>query len=498
MENLHTISPLDNRYYHKVSEVSEYFSYASWVYYRLFVEAEYLKYLIKELNSNNDECNYKYTKEEINEFCKLLDDKVGKFKRYNELLLGSELIRLNDESDSGSESESNDSSLTREELLINLKNDYIYRILELEKETKHDIKAIEYYLVEFIMTLDSKYHKIKNLVHFGLTSQDINSVAFSLQLNSCLKDVIKPVFNSLLKKLYSFEEIWKNTKMLAYTHGQPAIPTNLGKEIAVFSNRLEYWQEKLYNCEIKTKMGGAVGTLSAHYFAFPEIDWYMFFDEFVEKLGLVRWDTTTQITNYDDIVDIFNIIIGINNVLIDMCQDMWLYISKNYFKLSKTEGQVGSSTMPQKVNPIDFENAEGNLKLANSGLQFLINKLPISRLQRDLTDSTVLRSVGVYIGHSVLSYKNMLNGLNKLQVNSKVIMEDLESHPECMAEAFQTLMRAYNIPNAYDIIRKATQNIKFSDLKYFKWMMLKAIEEEGIEVDEKFKQKINELSFYNY
>jgi adenylosuccinate lyase len=492
--SLNTISPLDNRYYKKVSEISEYFSYASWVYYRLFVEAEYLKHLIEHLNDNDKNTNdknysniYYFTKVEIDKFHTLLDDRVDKFKRYNELLLGDELITID-----------NNNILTREELIENLKDDYVYRVLELEKETKHDIKAIEYYLVEFIMTLDPKYHKLTNLVHFGLTSQDINSVGFSLQLKYSLKDVIRPILGSLINKLYSLEEKWKNTKMLAYTHGQPAIPTNLGKEIAVFSERLEFWEDKLQNCEIKTKMGGAVGTLSAHYFAFQNIDWYMFFDGFVDKLGLIRWDTTTQITNYDDIVYIFNIIVGINNVLVDMCQDMWLYISKNYFKLSKTEGQVGSSTMPQKVNPIDFENAEGNLKLANSGLDFLISKLPISRLQRDLTDSTVLRSVGVYFAHSILSYKNILAGLDKLQVNHEVIMNDLESHPECMAEAFQTLMRAHCIPNAYDIIRRATQNIKFKDLGHFKLMMMKKLEEENININDEFKKKIEELTYYNY
>lgn len=428
------ISPIDNRYFDKVKEIANNFSYLNWVKYRIKVEIDYLIVLVKLLQ-----------KEDVNYLKKIYQD--------------FDMIELN-------------------------------IILDFEKKTKHDIKAIEYYIATFVP-------EKKNLIHFGLTSQDINSVAFSLQLRDCIISYITPRLYILKSIIGILSEKWKDITIMAYTHGQPAIPTKLGKELNVFITRINYWYQKIDNFDYHTKMGGAVGNLNAHRLAYPEINWTDFFNKFIENYGLKRWQYTTQITNHDDIVNIFSYLLNLNNVLIDLCQDIWLYISKAYFGLKKSKDQVGSSTMPQKVNPIDFENAEGNLKIANSGLEMLINKLPVSRLQRDLTDSTVLRNVGVYLAHSLLAYKNIITGLEKLTINQKNIDKDLEAHPECLAEAVQTLMRVYNIDNAYNIIRLATQNKTFTSLEAFKETIIKFLKD-NISCPDILIERINNLTMYNY
>jgi len=430
------ISPIDNRYFERVKEIANNFSYFNWIKYRVKIEVDYLIALAKILH--NQDLTYL--------------EKI--YKNFN-------IIEMN-------------------------------VILDYERKTRHDIKAIEYYIASFIPAK-------KNLVHFGLTSQDINSVAFSLQLKDCINDNIIPtlyITNSIISIL---SEKWKDITIMAYTHGQPAIPTKLGKELEVFRTRISYWYQQIKNFQYFTKIGGAVGNLNAHKLAYPDIEWNNFFNNFVKKYNLERWQTTTQITNHDDIVNILSHLLNINNVLIDLCQDIWLYISKGFFGLKKvSKDQVGSSTMPQKVNPIDFENAEGNLKLANSGLDMLINKLPVSRLQRDLTDSTVLRNTGVYLAHSLLAYKNINTGLEKLTINPINIDKDLEAHPECLSEAIQTLLRVYNVDRAYDVIRLATQNKSFASLQGFKDTIIKYLNDNNISCPDILIERIKKLSMYTY
>jgi adenylosuccinate lyase len=454
--NLNTISPIDNRYYEKVKQISVFFSLESWIKYRLRIEVHYLESLISKLLDVSPEFRERYYLTDID--LKIFKDKLNTFERDCD----------------------------------------VKDILAIERQTRHDIKAIEYYIGNQIKNMDEKYHSFVNFIHFGLTSQDINSVAFSCQLKNTITISIIPTMNHLLEHLEQLISTTEGIVMLGHTHGQPAIPTNIGKEFEVFVQRLNYWGKKLSNFEYYTKMGGALGGLNAHNYAYPDIDWDDFFDDLTNKLGLKRWNKTTQITNYDDIVDLFGIIVGINNILIDLSQDCWLYISKGYFKLKCEKDQVGSSTMPQKVNPINFENAEGNLKVANSGFNMLIDKLPVSRLQRDLTDSTVLRNVGVYFAHTILSYDNIMEGLSKLEVNDVLIYKDLEAHPECLSEAIQILMKIFNIENGYDIVRQVTQNNKFNDLEELKQKIIDHMDQNDIGYDSEFIEKLIDLNYNNY
>ena len=367
MEN--TLCPLDNRYYNKISILSKYFSYKNWIAYRLLIELKYYKFLYDLLPELYNNINI----ERINKF-----------------------------------------------INIEGNTDNIESIINIEKEVHHDIKAIELFLRNQYVILDIGDIKYREYIHFGLTSQDINSVAFSLQLKDCITECILPKLNTIIHLLQNKSIQWNNIVILGLTHGQPAIPTTLGKEIAVFIERIKYCIERLENFKYYTKIGGAVGTLAAHYITYPDINWCEQFTNFCNDLGLYRWKTTTQITNYEDIIELSQILIRINNIFIDFCQDIWLYISNKIFILNKlTDKQVGSSTMPQKVNPINFENAEGNLKLTNAGLDFFVLKLPISRLQRDLTDSTVLRNYGMYLGYMLLAFINIEEGVNRLQPNIK-------------------------------------------------------------------------------
>ena len=449
-----TISPIDNRYFNLISELSNFYSYKSWVNYRLNVESKYLILLLNIFNNNDIFKIYNINNKDNKDNKDITKDVINKLSTQ----LNNHSLSFNDN---------------------NLK-----KIIYIEKKTLHDIKAIEYYLKDIITNdylpnilnnLDINLNKqidiikqITEYIHFGLTSQDVNSVAFTSQTSECMKHIIIPNMNLIIQNINNLSEK-SNITIMAYTHGQPAVPTNMMKELQVFITRLNYWFTDIKTHKHSTKFGGAVGNLNAHYYTYPNIKWNDIFTEYLNKEGINRWEYTTQITNYDDICKLFGFIIGFNTVLIDLCQDIWLYVSNNYFKLHKeNDTQVGSSTMPQKVNPIDFENAEGNLKLANSGFHFFIDKLQVSRLQRDLTDSTILRNIGTYFAYSLIGYKKIIKGLNKLEINKKEINNDLNKHPEILAEAIQIILRTYNISNAYDIVRKITQNKDYKNLEEFK------------------------------
>ena len=445
-----SICPLDNRYFEQIRALSNFFSYNSWIKYRVKVELQYFKFLC-----GIPTMGISISKENLIKFMEIID-------------------------------------------IIDIIE--IEEILTIEKETLHDIKSIEIYLRRKYDRLEIGPPEYKEYIHFGLTSQDINSLAFSLQLKDCVKICLLPKYHSIIDLLKQKATEWNNIVFMALTHGQPAIPSTLGKELKVFIERLEYCIKRLDNFTYYTKIGGAIGTLAAHYKTFPTINWVSELEGFCVGMGLTRWEYTTQITNYEDIIEISQILTRINNILIDFSQDIWLYISSNIFLLKKeTSGQVGSSTMPQKINPINFENAEGNLKLANAGLEFISSKLPISRLQRDLTDSTILRNYGVYIGYSLLSINNIEKGIKKLEPNRKEIKTQLDNHPEILAEAIQCIMRKNGIKDGYEIIRKLTQTHNFENLELFKQKIIISLElNTNTNTNTKLKQEILNLEYSNY
>jgi len=331
-----------------------------------------------------------------------------------------------------------------------------HEIKSIEKVTNHDVKAVEYFIKSRMD--QAGLGAWREYVHFGLTSQDINNTAQPMALRDAVGRVILPAIESLRVKLEAMARQWMNVPMLARTHGQPASPTRLGKEIMVFAERLENQIAQLVHISYSGKFGGATGNFNAHVAAFPQVDWPGFADAFLsEKLGLKRQQTTTQIEHYDDQAALFDLMRRINTILIDLCRDIWLYIMLDYFKQAIKEGEVGSSAMPHKVNPIDFENAEGNLGLANAFFAHLAEKLPISRLQRDLTDSTVTRNTGVPFAHSLIAYESIQKGLAKLIINPKAIRADLDHHAVVLAEGIQTILRREGVPNAYELLRDLTR-----------------------------------------
>ena len=416
------LSPLDGRYKQKVQSLSM-FNETEWYIYRLNVEIDYFAYLIKLLVSE---------KQIIYDNVDTLLDKIRSIV----------------------------SNINKETIVKEIK--------EIEATTKHDIKAIEYWLRRTLLNDKPDLTHILEYIHFGLTSQDINSVAFSLQLKDAV-DVITKRAKIVYSRLTNMIDIpHRRTPMLALTHGQPAVPTVLHKELLVFAERLEYTLDYINDHWHLTKIGGAVGNMNAHYLAFPDIDWKKEMEKFCKELGLDRWQRTTQVSNYDDIGIVSGLLVSMNCVLLDLSRDIWGYISRGIFKLRKDEGQVGSSTMPQKVNPIDFENAEGNIAVANSLLQMMQTKLPVSRFQRDLSDSTVLRNYGVCMGHILVALESMISGLGKLDVDYDMMKEELERHPEVLAEAVQIILRKNGILNGYDIIKQITQGMKYQDLDTFK------------------------------
>jgi len=336
------------------------------------------------------------------------------------------------------------------------------RVKEIEQTTNHDVKAVEYFIKEKIDALASSkgvdLSTYKEFIHFGLTSQDINNTSVPLSVKEALEEVYYPMVEELIEQLNDYAEQWKNVAMLAKTHGQPASPTRLGKEIMVYVYRLEEQLRSLKDTPITAKFGGATGNLNAHHVAYPQYDWREFANSFVsEKLGLEREQWTTQISNYDWLGAIFDAMRRINTIIIDLDRDFWMYISMEYFKQKIKQGEVGSSAMPHKVNPIDFENSEGNLGIANAVLQFLAQKLPVSRLQRDLTDSTVLRNVGVPMGHALIALQSTLKGLRKLILNEDKLQEDLENTWAVVAEAIQTILRREAYPHPYEALKALTR-----------------------------------------
>ena len=341
-------------------------------------------------------------------------------------------------------------------LILNFSEDDAQKIKDIEKVTNHDVKAVEYFLKEQFDAFGLSAYK--EFIHFGLTSQDINNTAFPMMLRDAVETVFLPLLKDLTETLFELAEQFKDIPMLARTHGQPASPTRLGKEIEVFTERLRKQIAYLQIIPYSAKFGGATGNFNAHHLAFPEIDWVKFANSFVNHvLNLDRSQTTTQIEHYDNLAALFDNLKRINTILIDMSRDFWTYISMTYFKQKINKNEVGSSAMPHKVNPIDFENAEGNLGLANAIYEHLSAKLPVSRLQRDLTDSTVMRNTGMPIAHSLIAFKSLLKGLNKLELNEHAIKDDLHNNYAVVAEAIQTVLRRENYPNPYEALKQLTR-----------------------------------------
>lgn len=401
------VSPIDGRYKKQVEELSLYFSEYALIKYRIQIEIEYFIAL-----------------------CELPLEQLKGFNR-------SDFSRLRD-------------------IYRTFTPDNAEEVKEIEKVTNHDVKAVEYYIKKRFN--ENGWNKFGEFVHFGLTSQDINNTAVPLSLLEGIRDVYMPALNEVTAMLEAFSREWENIPMLAHTHGQPASPTRLGKEIAVFSARLQEQLRLLATIPYSAKFGGATGNFNAHNFAYPRIDWNKFAAAFVEgRLGLKRSYPTTQIEHYDNLAALFDNLKRINNILTDLARDMWTYISMEYFRQKIKAGEVGSSAMPHKVNPIDFENAEGNFGVANALFSHLANKLPISRLQRDLTDSTVLRNVGVPLAHSIISLKSLKKGLGKLILNEAALQRDLENNWAVVAEGIQTILRREGYPNPYEALKALTR-----------------------------------------
>ena len=413
MHELLAISPLDGRYYHKTNKLRKYFSEAAFIRYRIYIEVIYLE-----------------------EFTKIKHPKIPILPDE----LRAALHKL-------SQAENNDS---------------VIAVKQIEKTLNHDVKAVEYFLRQQIAewAAANQYDStaILEFVHFGLTSQDINNTAIPLGLKESLHEVYYPLIDSLLETIQLFMEQHRMLPMLAHTHGQPATPTTLGKEWAVFYYRIVRELGTLRQLPFPAKFGGATGNLNAHYAAFPDINWQQFAEDFVkDKLGLKRTFPTTQIEPYDGLSAIFDNLKRINNILIDFAKDCWQYISMNYLSQKILAGEVGSSAMPHKVNPIDFENAEGNLGFANAIFNYLSSKLPISRLQRDLTDSTVLRNIGVPLGHTVVALSSLKSGLEKISPNHVAIQQDLAENWFVISEAIQTILRREGLQNPYELLKKFTR-----------------------------------------
>ncbi len=365
------------------------------------------------------------------------------------------------------------------------------RVKEIEKTTNHDVKAVEYFLKEKFDVLGVGQEK--EFLHFGLTSQDINNTSIPLSLKDGLEQEYLPLLSEVKHKITSLAEEWKDIPMLAKTHGQPASPTKLGKELKVFTERMHRQQELLQTIPFSAKFGGATGNFNAHFVAYPSNDWKAFGDQFVSKyLGLVRSHPTTQIEHYDNLAALFDNLRRINTILIDLSRDVWQYISMGYFKQKIRANEVGSSAMPHKVNPIDFENAEGNLGIANAIFGHLSTKLPISRLQRDLTDSTVLRNVGVPLSHGVIGLNSLMKGLNKLELNEQMIHKDLEDNWAVVAEAIQTILRREGYPKPYEALKELTRkNEAITETTIREFIA-------NLSVDEEVKAELMAISPFNY
>ena len=440
---LTAISPIDGRYRSKTEPLSEYFSEYALVRYRVRVEIEY--------------------------FISLCELPLPQLQDFDHRFFDSmrDIYRLFSPADA-------------------------QRVKDIESITNHDVKAVEYFIKERLDVIGG-FDKYKEFIHFGLTSQDINNTSVPLSVKEALEKVYIPVLEELIEQLNDYAEEWKTIAMLAKTHGQPASPTRLGKEIMVYVYRLEEQLRSLKDIPLTAKFGGATGNYNAHHVAYPQYDWREFGNRFVsEKLGLEREQYTTQISNYDWLAAVFDAMRRINTIIIDLDRDFWMYISMDYFKQKIKAGEVGSSAMPHKVNPIDFENSEGNLGMSNAILSFLAQKLPVSRLQRDLTDSTVLRNVGVPMGHSLIAFQSTLKGLRKLILNEDKLHEDLENTWAVVAEAIQTILRREAYPNPYETLKALTRTNKKMDEQTIHEFI------QTLGVSDEIKQELMAIAPWNY
>ena len=440
INSINAISPIDGRYSNQTSNLQDFFSEKALIKYRLKIEIEY--------------------------FIKLTELKIDGLKSWRK---------------------SNNKLLRKIYTDFDEKN--ALEIKEIEKTTNHDVKAVEYFLKNRFKSL--RFEKFSEFVHFGLTSQDINNSAIPLSIKDYIKSY-KLLIQSLLKLIKQKSKEYKSISMLARTHGQPASPTRLGKEFEVFEVRINEQIKQLNNIPFSAKFGGATGNFNAHHLSFPKIKWKKFAESFMKDLGLKLSFPTTQIEHYDNLASLFDNLKRINTIIIDFNKDMWLYISMDYFKQKIKKGEIGSSAMPHKVNPIDFENSEGNLGLANSIFNHLSIKLPISRLQRDLTDSTVLRNIGVPIAHTIIGINSTIKGINKLLVNSDKINEDLENNWIVIAEGIQNILRKEGYPNPYELLKDLTRNNKKINQDTF----IKFID--SLNISKKLKKDLKKISPYNY
>ncbi len=442
LNSLTAISPIDGRYKSKTERLKNYFSESALIKYRILIEVEY--------------------------FISLCELPLPQLKKFPKI----EFDKLRN-------------------IYKNFSINSAIRVKEIEKITNHDVKAVEYFIKEEFEKLGLS--SFKEFIHFGLTSQDINNTAVPLSIKEFFNNIFISEIKNILQKLRKLSEEWKDVPMLARTHGQAASPTKLGKEIFVFVERIENQLILLEKIPFSSKFGGATGNFNAHNVAYPNYNWVEFGNNFVEKkLLLTRQQTTTQIEHYDTLAALLDCIKRINNILIDFSRDMWTYISMDYFKQAIKKGEVGSSAMPHKVNPIDFENAEGNLGMANSIYEFLSSKLPISRLQRDLTDSTVLRNIGVPFSHNLISFNSLNKGLEKIVLNQEKIQVDLDENWAVCAEAIQTILRRESYPNPYESLKKLTRTNSIIN----KDSILDFIEE--LDVSDKIKEELKKISPYNY
>ena len=444
LDVLTAISPIDGRYRNKTQELAGYFSEYALIRYRVRVEIEY--------------------------FITLCELPLPQLESFDHKLF--EPLR---------------------DIYRNFSEQDAARVKEIEQTTNHDVKAVEYFIKEKIDVIGGFPANAKEFIHFGLTSQDINNTSVPLSIKEALEQVYYPMVEELIEQLNDYAEQWKNIPMLAKTHGQPASPTRLGKEIMVFVYRLEEQLRALKDTPITAKFGGATGNYNAHHVAYPQYDWREFGNKFVsEKLGLEREQWTTQISNYDWLGAIFDAMRRINTIIIDLDRDFWMYISMEYFKQKIKKGEVGSSAMPHKVNPIDFENSEGNMGIANAVLGFLAQKLPVSRLQRDLTDSTVLRNVGVPMGHAVIAVQSTLKGLRKLILNEEKLQEGLDNTWAVVAEAIQTILRREAYPNPYEALKALTRtNQKMTEETIHEFI-------QGLDVSNDIKEELMAITPSNY
>ena len=442
IHSLKAITPIDGRYASKTSSLISYFSEEALIKYRVQVEIEY--------------------------FIALVELKLPQLSGFNTSLF-SELRTI----------------------YTHFSTDDAQKIKDIEKVTNHDVKAVEYFIKEKFDALN--LIEYKEFIHFGLTSQDINNTAIPLSIKDAMNEVYVPCLVELKNKLTSLATGWADIPMLARTHGQPASPTRLGKEIDVFVVRIEEQFELLNDIKNAAKFGGATGNFNAHKIAYPLIDWKDFAQKFVnDKLGLHHSFPTTQIEHYDHMAALFDCLKRINTIIIDLDRDVWTYVSMDYFKQKIKKGEVGSSAMPHKVNPIDFENSEGNLGIANALFEHLSAKLPVSRLQRDLTDSTVLRNVGVPFGHTLIAFQSTLKGLNKLLLNEPKFAEDLENNWAVVAEAIQTILRREAYPNAYEALKGLTRTNSVINAESIAAFI------ETLEVSESVKQEMRVITPSNY